>query len=398
MIARSAIRPAATAVVAGAAALAIAYGWIGGSVVSPAVGQGPGRLDARLTRAVERAGPGERIPVLIEVDRGAPPTPLSPSRELRAAEHASDLASIYAASVRALRDAAPASLSSDLGTGELIWAAGAVAVELSPDGIRAVGAVPGVRRMYYNGLVEVEPLGGREARGPLTLSPGSLPAQNPDGGLPRGLELIGAPTLWASGATGQGTVVAIIDSGVDGDHPLLRRNWRGLSTPAIEAWFDPWGLSATPIDDDATGGIGHGTIVATVAVGSLAPGDTLFTPAGGPLVVGEPLEVVTGVAPGAEWVAANAFEGFGGASYTRLSVLLQSMQWALDPDGDPATVSDVPDVVNNSWGFRPGGCDGVFDRAIDALELAGIPVVFAAGNRSAGFDTVAAPAERADPP
>ncbi len=95
-------------------------------------------------------------------------------------------------------------------------------------------------------------------------------------------------------------------------------------------------------------------------------------------------------------MAADAFEIFGGATYTRRSVLLQAMQWVLDPDGDPATVSDVPDVLNNSWGFRPGGCDGVFDRAIDALEAAGVPVVFAAGNRGAGFDTVAAPADRAD--
>jgi len=380
--------------VALAGALAAGYGWMTGTVVRPAVGQGPGPIDVRLARVLEASGPAERIPVLVQVDRRALPMPLSPSRDLRAAEHASDLAAVYAASVQDLRDAVPVGLSSDISSGNLIWVGGAIAVELSTDQVRALAATDNVQRLYYDGLIEV-PLRGSAAMRRVP-APAFLAAQNPDGGLPPGLVLIGAPTLWSSGATGQGTVVAIIDSGVDGDHPLLRRSWRGHSTSADQAWFDPWGLSATPIDDDGTVGIGHGTIVATVAVGSLAPGDTLFTPAGGPLFVEEPLEIVTGVAPGAEWIAANAFEGFGGASYTRLSVLLQSMQWVLDPDGDPASITDVPDVVNNSWGFSPGGCDDVFDRAIDALELAGIPVVFAAGNRSAGFDTVAAPAERAD--
>ena len=220
--------------------------------------------------------------------------------------------------------------------------------------------------------------------------------QDPSGGRPWGLLAMGAPEVWAAGATGQGSVVAIIDSGVDGNHVLLRRKWRGLSTSPQQGWFDPWGLTAVPVDDDATGGIGHGTIVATVAVGSLEPGDTLIEVGGSILVVQDELEVVTGVAPGAEWVAANAFEFFGGGSYTRRSILLQSMQWVLDPDGDPATTSDIPDVVNNSWGFPPGTCDGLFDRAIDALEAAGVPVVFAAGNVSPGFDTVAAPANRAD--
>ncbi|MEE8550026.1 MAG: S8 family serine peptidase, partial [Gemmatimonadota bacterium] len=128
----------------------------------------------------------------------------------------------------------------------------------------------------------------------------------------------------------------------------------------------------------------------------LEPGDTLVEAGGSKRVVQGTLEAVTGVAPGAEWVAANAFEFFGGAPYTRLSVLLQSLQWAVDPDGDPFTVSDIPDVVNNSWGFPTTSCDRLFDRAIDALELIGVPVVFAAGNRSSGLDTVATPASRAD--
>jgi subtilisin family serine protease len=363
---------------------------------SRAIGQQEPAVTAELERALSRAAPLERIPVLVEVSRADAPPPLALERGLRAAEHASNLAGVYGSSVQRLKRGLPAGLSFDLDAGRVIWIGGAIAARLTAEQVRVLAARPDVQRIYYDGLVPVDLSGGVEPGPPLLWAPGLPPApQDPAGGLPWGLEAIGAPRLWEAGATGSGAVVAIIDSGVDGDHPLLWRKWRGLGASPEEAWFDPWGLTRVPVDDDGTGGIGHGTIVATIAVGSLEPGDTLLE-LGGTRVVQDELEVVTGVAPGAQWVAANAFEVFGSGSYTRRSVLLQALQWVLDPDGDPATISDVPDVVNNSWGFRPSGCDGVFDRAIDALELAGVPVVFAAGNRSAGFDTVAAPAERAD--
>jgi hypothetical protein len=252
-----------------------------------------------------------------------------------------------------------------------------------------------VRRIYYDGLLPVDLRADPEPSAPLVWAPGLRAARQSQSQIPWGLQAIGAPALWQAGATGSGTVIATLDSGVDVDHPLLRRKWVGLSKSPALAWFDPWGLTDVPNDDDGLGGVGHGTTVMTIALGSLEPGDTVVE-AGVRRVVEDEFDFVTGVAPGAEWVAVNAFEGFGGSSYTRLSVLLQGMQWVLDPDGDPGTVTDVPDVLNNSWGIRSGSCDGVFHRAIDALELAGVPVVFAAGNRSAGLDTVAEPADRAD--
>ncbi|UCF19911.1 MAG: S8 family serine peptidase [Gemmatimonadota bacterium] len=364
--------------------------------VSGATGQQQSKLTAELDRAVSRAFPAERVPVLIELERVDVPRPLAFERELRAAEQASNLAALYSLSFDRLGGELSAPLALELQAGEVLWIGGAARAELTPAEIRELEGSAGVRRVHYDGLVLVELAGHRAVNTPLTWGPGFVSSrQDPAGGLPWGLEAIGAPEVWAAGATGEGTVVAILDSGVDGEHPLLSRKWRGRRTPVAESWFDPWGLSELPFDDDGLAGVGHGTIVATVAVGSLEPGDTLVT-LGQPEEVQGPLEVVTGVAPGAEWVAANAFQIFGAGTYTRLSVLLQGMQWVLDPDGDPATVSDVPNVLNNSWGFRPGGCDGIFDRAIDALEAAGVPVVFSAGNRQPGFDTVAAPAERAD--
>ena len=387
-----------TLAAAGACALLLTVAlWMGAPV---ARGQQRSVITPQLNRALARARSAERVPVVIEFTRVSAPAPLAPGRRQRAAEYAGNLAQLYSSAAEELRRSLPASVSVDIQAGgRVLWIGGAISAQLTPAQIRSLEGEPGVRRIHYDGLVEVE-LAGSAARGgsaespPLMWAPG-FPVQDPAGGLPWGLVAIGAPEVWASGATGQGTVVASIDSGVDGTHPLLWRRWRGRNVAPELAWFDPWGLSATPEDDDGLGGVGHGTIVMATAVGALEPGDTLIT-LGGPQVVRDALEVVTGVAPGAEWVAANGFEGFGTGQYTRLSVLLQAMQWVLDPDGDPATVTDIPDVLNNSWGFRTDGCDGTFDRAIDNLELAGVPVVFASGNRSAGFDTVATPASRAD--
>ena len=30
--------------------------------------------------------------------------------------------------------------------------------------------------------------------------------------------------------------------------------------------------------------------------------------------------------------------------------IIECYEWAVDPDGDPGTIDDVPDVINNSWG------------------------------------------------
>ena len=49
------------------------------------------------------------------------------------------------------------------------------------------------------------------------------------------------PDLWAPGSTGQGVVVATLDSGVDVSHPDLAGRWRG----GTNSWFDPYGQHPT---------------------------------------------------------------------------------------------------------------------------------------------------------
>ncbi len=179
-------------------------------------------------------------------------------------------------------------------------------------------------------------------------------------GLTQGAVAIGADILWQEGITGEGTLIGSMDSGVDGFHPALSESYRGNNGyPARESWYDPVYHEDYPHYENEIGASSHhGTNTLGVMVGKDDnSGDTV------------------GVAFGAQWIAAMVVD-VPGANY------LQAFQWFADPDGDPNTIDDVPDVISNSWGFRQNdlGCLDVFWTAIDNLEALGTVVVFACGN------------------
>ncbi len=176
-------------------------------------------------------------------------------------------------------------------------------------------------------------------------------------------ELIRAREVWETGHTGQGAVVASLDSGVDGAHPDLVDRWRG----GANSWFDPYGQHPTTPTDLS----GHGTGVTGAMVGGDAGGTSI------------------GTAPGASWIAARVFDDAGRAT---VSAIHQAFQWVLDPDHDPTT-NDAPQVVNGSWsiGSAPS-CDLSFQPDVQALRAAGILPVFAAGNFGSKSSTSASPA------
>ncbi len=177
-----------------------------------------------------------------------------------------------------------------------------------------------------------------------------------------GLEKIFAPKVWGEyGVQGDGIVVGIMDTGVEGNHEALAHNYRGKDGNHQYSWIDVSGQGyKTPSD-----GHGHGTHVAGSAVGGGA---------------GEPV----GVAPGAEWIAAKIFTDGGG---TTASAIHTAFEWFLAPGGDP---SKAPHVVNNSWGsadtYRTEFLDGV-----KAWVAAGIFPLFAAGNDGPGSQTIGSP-------
>lgn len=190
------------------------------------------------------------------------------------------------------------------------------------------------------------------------------------------LRTIGADKLWARGLTGEGRLIGSFDTGVQGDHPALNSKWRGnyIDDPSA-AWFDPYG-STFPGD-----GNGHGTHVMGILVGS-TDGDTI------------------GMAFNAQWISASVIDRGSGLSQT-ISDILSAFEWAADPDGNPETMDDVPDVICHSWGIPQGifpACDNTFWTAIDNLESLGIVCVFAAGNEGPDSMTLRFPADRATAP
>lgn len=188
------------------------------------------------------------------------------------------------------------------------------------------------------------------------------PASKAIGHAEDNLKIVNAHKMWAAGFTGNGVIVANIDTGVDGDHPAVGSNWHGNNVPWEHAWFDAFQGTSFPSDSEGSQDqAGHGTATMGVIAG-LDP----------------ELNDTIGVAFGANWIAARALFGQGVTS----TQLLECMEWIIDPDGNPQTTEDLPAVLNNSWGscYNYYECTTVYDNALAAIEAAGIAIIWAAGN------------------
>lgn len=190
-----------------------------------------------------------------------------------------------------------------------------------------------------------------------------LPATRHSQSLPWGIERVKAPYVWHGlGVSGQGVTVAIMDSGVDWLHPDLNPNYRGNLPGGGVSHFGHWYNAADPTVAEPFDGLGHGTHVAGTAVGQNG----------------------IGVAPGANWIAVNIATPDG---LIFNSDAHAGFQWLLAPGGDPTL---APDVVNGSWG-GPGWLT-TFAADLQALHLAGILTVFAAGNSGPESGSIFSPA------
>jgi len=216
---------------------------------------------------------------------------------------------------------------------------------------------------------------------------------------------IGATTAHSLGATGQGVRVAVIDSGIDYTHA----NLGGPGTQAAyEAAWAPLPVAPAPAIPAVAPGTGY--LVANDP--GTAADDGLFPSAkviGGYDFVGEswpntPLlpdpdpigapDATTfgghgthvadiiggtgGVAPGVQLYAIKACSA--PTSSCSGIALLQSIDFALDPNGD-GDLSDHVDIINMSLGSPYGQpFDDDLSAAVDNATLAGVFTVASAGN------------------
>lgn len=188
-----------------------------------------------------------------------------------------------------------------------------------------------------------------------------------------GLDAIGAPFMWNLGYTGLGRRLYTVDTGVWPVHPAIQRQWRGNYFPQAQSWL---GFDFTQPADKPDA---HGTHVTGTVLGlDQANNDTI------------------GVAFNATYMATDPIvEDL--ADVKPLEVILSAFEFALDPDNDPSTFDDVPDVICNSWGFGDTIIDGLCTNPFildlySALDAAGIAVEFSAGNEGPGVSTMGMPA------
>ncbi|WP_243645177.1 S8 family serine peptidase [Natrarchaeobius chitinivorans] len=174
-----------------------------------------------------------------------------------------------------------------------------------------------------------------------------------------GVDAVGAPTVWEHhGTRGDGVRVAVLDTGVDADHPDLELYTDDPTDPTYPggwAEFNETGdrITGSTPHDSAT----HGTHVS----GTIAGGNERGT--------------AIGVAPDVELIHGLVLEDNDGT----FAQIVAGMEWALEEDAD---------VISMSFG-APGYHDELIDPVRHATE-GGVVVVSAIGND--GSETSGSPA------
>jgi subtilisin family serine protease len=177
---------------------------------------------------------------------------------------------------------------------------------------------------------------------------------------PANIKKIRADQVWSTlGSRGRGVTVAIIDTGIDYNHPALGGGF-GPGHKVIGG-YNFVSKNNDPMDDNL-----HGTHVAGIIAGN---SDELL-----------------GVAPEASLLAFKVLDSHGSGM---TSDVLAGIERAADPNND-GDFSDHADVANLSLGGI-GNPDDAQSQAIDRGTALGVVYCIAAGNSGSGFHTIASP-------
>lgn len=193
------------------------------------------------------------------------------------------------------------------------------------------------------------------------------------------VERVRASHVWEDfNVDGSGVVIGMIDTGIEWQHEALKDKWRGFNPcepdnpDPIFNWFDA--VHGTEMPSDISK-LPHGTHVMGTVLGSTA-------------------DFFIGIAPGAKWIAANAFkvqeDGKISASASDILLAAQYMLAPTDAEGIEHP-EKAPDIINNSWGGSPVFNEW-FRPMVQSWRAAQIFPVFAAGNSGPGAGTIANPA------
>lgn len=236
------------------------------------------------------------------------------------------------------------------------WVTNAIAVTSDDGVLRAIAARPEVRRIAADAIIRIPTDQQVNAE--------ATPDWN--------IDKVGAPAVWDMGIDGTGAVVSSIDTGIDPDHPSIASKYRGADGNEDYAWWDAISHQPSAYDDNS-----HGTHT----MGTMVGGD-----ASGP----DPDDI--GMAPGATFIAAKAFDDWGGGFESWILEAAEFLTAPTKTDGTDPDPTRAPDVVNNSWGG--GSCEAWFDEVLQTWRAMEIAPVFSIGNSGESYP--GSPGDRPD--
>jgi subtilisin family serine protease len=201
-----------------------------------------------------------------------------------------------------------------------------VAGGATPSAIKRLSECDSVEGIYLDGTTYVS-APAASASGSQVLSPAMY---------------VNADKLWAKGIDGKGVTVAVIDSGIDKNHPDLEGKVVG------ERNF---------VDDEVSADdlLGHGTMVAGIIAGSGAASGGKYK----------------GIAPGASLLNVKVIDSSGDG---KISDIIAGIEWAIYNGADILTLS--------LGGLNLGETNPPITMAADNAMDEGIVVCVAAGNRN----------------
>lgn len=182
------------------------------------------------------------------------------------------------------------------------------------------------------------------------------------GGPNWGIDTIHAAEVWSQRAEGENVLVAIIDSGIDTNHPQLKNQLytnprevlNGLDDDGNGLIDDVHGYDFSNGTGDLTDDVGHGTHVAGIIAADVSQGS------------------VQGVAPKAKIIIYDFLSAAGdGSAYDAIAAI-------------QAAGKSGARVINASWGGP--ACSRSLELAIGELAKKNVLFVAAAGNDSENID------------
>jgi len=173
------------------------------------------------------------------------------------------------------------------------------------------------------------------------------------------IKLIKADLAWSkAGITGKGVVIAVVDTGVDCNHAMLKG--------ACVGWIDFVNDKPVPYDDN-----GHGTHVAGIAAGRPVKAN-----------IDGKIVYISGVAPEADILSVKVLGKDGGGTMTQI---LQGLDYVVEWHKKHP---DEPLVVSMSLGSPFGSPrDPMVQKVEQLIREEHIPVVIAAGNEFVVIDS-----------